>query len=324
VQDKGRFATLDGLRGVAALLVMLYHAGPKSPVAMPGGYLAVDLFFALSGFVLALAYDARLRAGLSLKDFTVNRVVRIYPMLFVGAAIGAALLPAHAGMLVMLPDFDSPQMLFPANPPMWSLLFELIINLAFAVLAMRIGPRGLVWILAASGAALCYAAFESGKALNVGAFWSTAVFGAARTIFSFTLGVALFRLRDRLKLPRRQAWQAWLLFPVLVAALMLAPADRAWWDLACVFLVLPMLLWLGTLWEVPQGKLAETLGDLSYPLYCIHAPLVWAAKKWGIDMTSMCLGLVAIAWALDRWVDRPMRTRLSALVKRRQLAPARA
>jgi peptidoglycan/LPS O-acetylase OafA/YrhL len=324
VHDKGRFATLDGLRGVAALLVMLYHAGPKSPVAMPGGYLAVDLFFALSGFVLALAYEPRLRAGLSLKDFTVGRIVRIYPMLLVGAAIGAVLLPAHAGMLVMVPDFDSPKLLFPANPPMWSLLFELLINLAFAVLALRIGPRGLLWTLATSGTVLCYAAFESGQALNVGAFWGTAVFGAARTVFSFTLGVALYRLRDRLKLGRRAAWQSWLLFPVLLGALMFAPADRAWWDLACVFVVLPMLLWLGTLWEVPNGKLAETLGDLSYPLYCIHAPLVWAGKKWGMDMATLCAAMVVAAWALDRWIDRPLRIKLALMLKARRLTPARA
>ena len=324
MNDKGRFATLDGLRGVAAILVMFYHAGPKSPVAMPGGYLAVDLFFALSGFVLALAYEPRLRAGLSLKDFTVNRIVRIYPMLLVGAAIGAALLPAHAGMLVMVPNFESPTLLFPANPPMWSLLFELLINLAFAVLALRIGPRGLLWILATSGAVLCYAAFESGQALNVGAFWSGAVFGAARTVFSFTLGVGLYRLRDRLQLRRRATWQAWLLFPVLLGALMFTPTNRAWWDLACVFMILPALLWLGTLWEVPSGKLAEGLGDLSYPLYCIHAPLVWAGKKWGIDMAMLCMAMVAAAWALDRWVDRPLRIRLALMLKARRAAPARA
>jgi peptidoglycan/LPS O-acetylase OafA/YrhL len=291
---------------------------------MPGGYLAVDLFFALSGFVLALAYEPRLRAGLSLKDFTVGRIVRIYPMLLVGAAIGAALLPAHAGMLVMVPNFESPTLLFPANPPMWSLLFELLINLAFAVLALRIGPRGLLLTLAASGAALCYAAFQSGQALNVGAFWGTAVFGAARTVFSFTLGVALYRLRGHLQLRRRATWHAWLLFPVLLGALMFAPADRAWWDLASVFVILPALLWLGTLWEVPNGKLAEGLGDLSYPLYCIHAPLVWAGKKWGIDMATLCIAMVAAAWALDRWVDRPLRIRLSLMLKARRVAPARA
>lgn len=322
MHDSGRFATLDGLRGLAAVLVMFYHAGPKAPLGMPGGYLAVDLFFALSGFVIALAYEPRFRAGLSLKDFAVNRLVRIYPMLFVGAAVGALLLPTHAGILVMLPDFDSPQALFPANPPMWSLLFELIVNFAFAALALRIGTRGLLSILAVSGAVLCYAAFASGNNLNVGALWSTAGFGVARTIFSFTLGVAFYRLRDQLKLRRREAWQAWLLFPALVGALIAAPMDRAWWDLACVFLVLPGLLWLGTVWEVRQGRLAETLGDLSYPLYCIHAPLVWAGKKWGLDMGLLFSATIAAAWTLDRWVDRPVRAKLSAMVKRRRLTPS--
>lgn len=323
MHDKGRFATLDGLRGIAALLVMFYHADTWSPVPMPGGYLAVDLFFALSGFVIALAYEPRLRAGLSLREFTVNRLVRIYPMFLAGALIGALLLPAHLGMLVMLPDFESPRLLFPANPPMWSLLFELLINIAFAVLALRVGPRGLLAILATSGAMLCHAAFASGTALNAGAFWETAVYGIARTVFSFTLGIALYRLRDWLEIGRRLAWQAWLLFPVLVATLMFAPESRAWWDLACVFLILPALLWLGTMWDLPKGKLAEALGDLSYPLYCIHAPLIWAGKKWDMDMGMLCLAMVAAAWALDRWVDRPVRARITAIMKgRRRAEPA--
>lgn len=323
MHDKGRFTTLDGLRGIAALLVMFYHAGTSSPIAMPGGYLAVDLFFALSGFVIALAYEARLRAGLSLRAFTVNRLIRIYPMFLVGALIGAILLPAHLGILVMLPDFDSPTLLFPANPPMWSLLFELMINIAFALLALRIGTRGLLMILASSGAALCYAAIDSVTGLNVGAFWKGAAFGIARTVFSFTLGIALYRLRDRLNIHRRLAWQAWLLVPVLVTALMLAPDNRAWWDLICIFLLLPALLWLGTMWDLPKGKLAETLGDLSYPLYCIHAPLIWAGNRWHLDMGMLCLAMVAAAWALGRWVDRPVRTRIAMIIKgRRPEAPA--
>jgi len=323
VHNKGRFATLDGLRGIAALLVMLYHAGTASPLAMPGGYLAVDLFFALSGFVIALAYETRLKAGLSLREFTVNRLVRIYPMFLVGAVIGALLLPAHLGILVMLPDFESPRILFPANPPMWSLLFELLINIAFAVLALRVGPRGLLTILAVSGAMLCHAAFGSDKALNVGAFWDTAAYGMARTVFSFTLGIGIYRLRNQLEIRRRLTWQAWLLFPVLIATLMFAPEDRAWWDLACVFVILPAMLWLGTLWDLPKGKVAEALGDLSYPLYCIHAPLIWAGKKWDMNMGMLCLAMVAAAWALDRWVDRPVRGKVTAIMKgRRRAVPA--
>lgn len=91
---------------------------------------------------------------------------------------------------------------------------------------------------------------------------------------------------------------------------------------ACVFLLLPALLWLDTLWEVPHGRLAEALGDLSYRLYCIHAPPVWAGKKWALDMGMLFTPMVAAAWALDRWVDRPVRLKLTALVKRRRLAPA--
>lgn len=313
MNDNRRFATLDALRGVAAILVMVFHAGKRSPVEVSGGYLAVDLFFALSGFIIALAYERRLRDGLGLLRFTRNRLTRIYPMYLAGLLLGSTLYGWSVSPFVLLPDLSSTKLL-PANVPMWSLLTELLVNVAFALLAIRLGWRGLLCILVLSGGALASFIVEDGDA-NSGAFWKDAGIGLVRTVFSFTLGVALYRLRDRLKPARRETWLAWLLLPALAALLVFAPAGRAGWDILCIFALMPALLWLGTLWELPRARLGEVLGDISFPLYCLHGPIVLILFEHGDEtqMVASFAGLIVAAWAIDRWVDRPVRARLSAI-----------
>lgn len=310
-----RFATLDGLRGVAALMVMFYHAAPFSPLAVPAGYLAVDMFFALSGLVIAHAYEGRLRGGLSPREFAWLRLARIYPMYLVGALLSAVLVGFRPASLLMIPDFSG-HWLFPSNTPMWSLLFELIVNIGFGLVALRVGWRGITAILTLSGGWLIWSALGPCGSLASCGMRDWIWLGLPRTVFSFTLGVAMFRLMGRLAIPRRTTWLGWLLLPALAGALMFKPAAAVWWELACVFVIFPALLWLGARWELPRPGLALALGNLSYPLYCIHAPLLWAAGVAGLAMAPVCVALVGAAWALDRWVDRPARTALAGLVRR--------
>jgi peptidoglycan/LPS O-acetylase OafA/YrhL len=311
-----RYATLDGLRGVAAVMVMFYHAAPTSPLAAPAGYLAVDMFFALSGLVIAQAYEKRLRGGLSPREFAWLRLARIYPMYLVGAVLGAVLVGFKPASLLMIPDFSG-HWLYPANTPMWSLLFELIVNVGFGFAALKVGWRGIAAILALSGGWLVWSALGPCGSLAGCGYKDWIWLGLPRTVFSFTLGVAMFRLMGQRTAPRRTSWLGWLLLPALAGALMFKPEAAVWWELACVFALFPALLWLGTRWELPRPAAALALGNLSYPLYCIHAPLLWAAGNAGLAMAPVCAALVAGAWALDRWVDRPARTALAGLVKRR-------
>lgn len=317
MDDTRRFSTLDALRGVAAILVMMFHAGQRSPIEVSGGYLAVDLFFALSGFVIAMAYEKRLREGLSLLRFTRNRLLRIYPMFLAGMLLGCALYGWSFRSLLMFPDFTSTKLL-PANVPMWSLLTELLVNIGFALVAIRPGWMGVICALTLSGGALATAIVWEGDA-NAGAFWGDADTGLLRTIFSFTLGVALYRLRDRMNLVRRETWLAWLLLPALAALLIVAPLHRVWWDILCIFTLMPALLWLGTLWELPRAKLGQRmgqiLGDISFPLYCLHGPIVLILLSRGTE-SEMATGFVCLlvaAWAMNRWVDRPLRAKLAAI-----------
>ena len=305
-----RFTTLDGMRGFAAIAVLFYHLHGSSVVPMSGGYLAVDFFFALSGFVICAAYEQRLRDGLTLAEFAVLRLIRVYPMYFLGTALGLAISGGSILALYPFPEFRSAYALFPSNGPMWSMFFEIVVNLVFAALALRVGRRGLALIIAGSGAVLAQAVIGHGHA-DLGAFWADAGIGLVRTVFSFSIGVAIRRARARLGRGSRTSALAWLLPPVLLATMWLAPDHRAWWDLFAIFAVMPALVWLGASWSIPASRSFRALGDLSYPLYCIQAPLVrFADGPWWVA-AAFTIAIVAVALWLDRAFDRPARAWLS-------------
>jgi len=327
VNTQHRYATLDGLRGFAAVAVMLYHGGHRSPLFMAGGYMAVDLFFALSGFVLARTYDDRLRAGLSLGQFARLRLIRIYPMFLLGMALGLAFWPGKAAALLMIPDFASGGgQLFPANVAMWSLLFELLANLAFAAWGQRIGWRWLAAIMGLSGA-LVIIGTMAGHDADLGAFARTAGFGLARTAFAFSLGVGISRFQAAQRpVVRQKTALAWLLFPILLAILAFAPAQRTAWDLASILLFLPAILWLGTRWDMAAPGLVEWLGNLSFPLYCIHQPIIAMFRDSPALILPVSLLLLGVASVLDRRLDQPLRRWLMTGLKRqaaaRRISPA--
>ncbi|MGE0829924.1 MAG: acyltransferase family protein, partial [Hyphomonadaceae bacterium] len=157
--EKERFLALDGLRGIAAVAVLLRHFGSAAgPVRLPESYLAVDLFFLLSGFVLAHAYEQRLRAGMSFWDFLKARFIRLYPLYFLGTAIGAAgafwlasrnwghaefgeMLGSLSFNLAFLPSAFHEHNPFPYNGPAWSLFYEMLASVIFALAAPLMGPR---------------------------------------------------------------------------------------------------------------------------------------------------------------------------------------
>ena len=306
------------MRGFAAIAVLLYHLHGSSPLPTPGGYLAVDFFFALSGVVIAAAYEQRLRDGLTIAEFGVRRLIRVYPMYFAGTAIGLA---AHGGTILALyplPEFRSAYALFPVNGPMWSMFFEVVINLAYAAAALHMGRRGLAAIIAVSGAILASAISGNGNA-DLGAFWATASIGLVRTMFSFAVGVAIWRARVHFGLGMRTTALAWLPPVALLATLGVNPAHRAAWDTFAIFAIMPSLVWLGACWTIPTPRSFRALGDLSYPLYCIHAPLVPFLTGSGWSIAAFGLAIVALALCLDRAVDRPARRWLGAHFDRRYL-----
>lgn len=332
MHDKDRFYSLDAIRGVAALFVLAFHYAQQNHLISFPGYLAVDLFFALSGFVIAMNYSRQMRTGLGVLAFMRLRIERLYPLWFMGGMIallhmvlrGDALhMPrwlagvAFANLLIL--PAPSRGSLFPLNLPGWSLFFELVVNLLFAAGLWRMGTRSLCGIMVVAGLALAWFAGPP-SFVDQGATWPTFFGGFPRALFSFVAGVLIFETSDRNKNKgalRRATWLA--LIPVVVAAVAIAWAPTGIWqgttELARVFVLFPLIVWLAIQWEFPavlKGP-AQWLGDLSYPVYVIHVPLMFLGDH-ARDMTgSASLGLAlygaaVVAIAIPAvWIDRAAR-----------------
>lgn len=343
--EPGRtYRTLDGLRGVAALMVVTRHAGQVFPCnPFPESFLAVDLFFLLSGFVIASAYEARLLAGQPLSAFMRIRLIRLYPLYLLGLALGLG-----AQLTSSLASGQPPDPLYlaqalvvgvfmiPAVPPLpmggstldgptWTLLPELLVNLVYAKALRRLSTR-MVWGVVAMGATGLVVSERVYGTLDGG--WWVAAFPliGARLAFSFFLGVAFFRLRPS----RRQG--RWAACGVLAAlALSLAvrpqPAWRAGYELAMVLGVFPLLTRLAVRWEPgpAAGRVFAWLGASSYAVYVLHQPMgvlagvlmarLGADPTWAAGTVFIVAAAVA-ATVADAVYDRPLRRWLS---RRREL-----
>ena len=311
------FRTLDALRGVAAVSVMLLHDDQFGASLLPGGYLAVDLFFLLSGFVIANAYSEKMSEGLSARAFLYRRAIRLWPMLALGALLGIVLHGGHAGSLMLVPNFKSPTNLFPTNPALWSLLFEVLAYTVFAFGGRKLRVPLLATIVFISAGALVLLVSRGGLLVEFGAQWQALGGGFARLGFGFAGGMLLWHLHTRAHVPARRVTSlAWAVPALFVALVMAVPSPPAGLIPLATLVLFPVLVWLALRWEAPQQWLAKRLGDLSYPLYCIHMPLLATFVHDLTSAVAMALCLPFVALALDRFVDRPARAALS-----RWLAP---
>jgi peptidoglycan/LPS O-acetylase OafA/YrhL len=346
-----QFVTLDGLRGVAAIVMLTFHAADMTLRDLaPGSYLAVDLFFVLSGFILARVYQDRFDAGMTARQFLVIRLIRLYPLYLLGTIITVVLLAIR---LALNPQLDVPGVqtlvaallflptpervapllqLYPLNFPAWSLFFELAINIGFALIARHLTDRRLGLLLGLGAILLVATAFHFGS-LSAGMAWPNIAGGAGRVVYTFFAGVAVERLWRRGRFPSI-AMPPMLGAAVVIAlfAVPLAPWRPAF-DSIVGLVVLPVLI-LACSRREPSGRTAavfSAIGAASYALYMLHAPvrdwMIAAAPRltgrefveYGIPGTLVFMVVVyAAAVAADRWVDRPVRGMLG-----RMLAPAR-
>jgi peptidoglycan/LPS O-acetylase OafA/YrhL len=278
-----RYEALDGLRGVAAIAVLMLHLVwrlGRGEAYFSHAYMAVDFFFMLSGFVIAHAYEQKLRRGMTLRKFAWLRLVRLYPLIVVGQLLGiavalhdgafvhlkAAVVASLAGLAVLPMPKWSPlefPLAFPFNPPIWSLFFELAINAIYAVWIFRATTRHL-----AIGVAVMAGLLVAGSAwLKFSTDSLPAIFlmGSLRVGFAFPAGVLLYRVRDRFKL----SVPLWALAAVLGGILVFPFASRSsLLDLSIDLIVSPLIILLGAKLQVTEreGRICGTLGNLSYPL----------------------------------------------------------
>lgn len=344
----GRFETLDAMRGVAAVLVLLGHLAFITPTINVNSQLAVDFFFVLSGFVIAKAYGRKLTAGLSVSGFLNERLIRLYPLFFLGLVFAVAkeigdiafhqpvmltplvLLRSVTLEAAMLPTWvPGRSTIFPLNPPAWSLFFEMAINIGFAFAALHLTTRRLVATVLLMGLGVLAATISKGT-IDSGFTWSSLWVGLARVGFSFPLGVLIQRLSGSMS--RRTSY--WFLFPILalgVAICLPAPAGlRGVFDAAFVLAVSPTLLIIGAMLEPPAvlRRACQWFGDLSYPLYVTHYPLAFmmafAARKAGlspwVSVAAIMVSLPCFAYVLSKSYDAPVREWLARRTPKRDLA----
>ncbi len=339
-----RYATLDGMRGVAALCVVLRHFGDLRPGEHPGpNYIAVDLFFLLSGFVLSFAYAERLAKGMSAREFMIRRIVRLYPIYAIGALLALDwagydytqhLLSTHGlalnavASLLILPSLTagySPA-LFPRLVPAWSLFFELYVaNAWFALDRGRSSEKRLREIVTWAGLVLMLAIVLS-KSLDLGAIWPRVFGGFPRTLFSFFAGVLVQRVHARR--PPRLAVPSWLVLSLflLLVELPVPAAAVPVYVTCCVFVAFPALVYWGAEAKERVPRFGALLGDVSYAVYVLHYPvllfLVEFMKQsrvypgWRIEAFYVA-GMVGLSYGVGRYYDEPVRRAITRWCVRR-------
>ena len=320
--SKPHYELLDGLRGVAALMVMWFHvfeAFATSPIdqKVNHGYMAVDFFFILSGFVIGYAYDDRWGKRMTVKDFFKRRLIRLHPMVIVGAVLGVvafciqgcvkwdgtAVPLAFVGVALLLNLFLLPVVpgtsadvrgnneMYPLNGPSWSLFFEYIGNLLYGLFIHRLGTKVLAVLVGAAGIGLT--AFAIGNLSgfgHIGVGWSmidhNLLGGFLRMFFSMSAGLLMSRLFKPMKI-RGAFWICSAAVVVLLAMPHVGGAERLWlngiYDSLCILLLFPLLVYMaasGKTTDRVTSRVCKFLGDISYPLYIVHYPFMYLYYAW--------------------------------------------
>lgn len=352
---KPHYNILDGLRGVAALTVVCYHlfeafATSHIDQRINHGYLAVDFFFLLSGFVMGYAYDDRWNT-MSVKDFIRRRLIRLHPMVVMGALIGAAMFYTQGcsvwdvtkisvGMLLlstllnalMIPvttgfEIRGVGEMYPLNGPSWSLMFEYIGNLLYALFIRRFSTRLLTVLVVLAGCGLT--AFSVwGPLGDIGAGFAMTgadmTGGSLRLLFSFSAGLLLSRVFKPVKV-RGAFWIGAVAIVTVAAIPRIGGSEHLWmngvYDAFCAVVLFPLLVYIGASGRTTDRittRICKFFGDISYPLYMVHYPFIYLYYAW-VKNENLTFGesfpgaaalvvvSVALAWLCLKFYDEPVR-----------------
>jgi peptidoglycan/LPS O-acetylase OafA/YrhL len=285
-----------------------------------------------------------------------RRVIRLYPMFVIGMLLGCVVLyyGAHSGATVYrtadilrgaalnmfyipflnsLPIYFEVGQVFPANPPAWSLFFEMLASGAFLLL-FGLGRTTLVVAVV-----LCYVTLiavgihygTGGTWVNVhtGYYTSNLLGGLPRVGFGFSLGVLLQQLmRDdtvglRIRvLIERLPYPSLLLYAAALAMFLFPRSAHGLYSLLALATVAPAIVFVGAQVRLPAGlelNLARFLGWISYPIYCLHYPFVRLVTfvrdithvPGYLLMAAGAAASLAVAMVLTRWYEEPLRAALS-------------
>lgn len=305
-QPQERLLGLDALRGIAALLVVLLHIHHQtgSLAGFDRAYLAVDLFLVLSGYVMARCYEGRMAGGMSLTTFMQARLKRLWPTIALGVVMGlgpmlgtmsvSTALTMTVLALLFIPYLSGDQPIFPASLPMWSLFFEVIANAAHHLAFRHMGTRTLVAATLACIAVMLALAPSANVGSTSDDFWM----GFPRLMGDYMAGILIWRLvGERQLIP---GIVGLILLPAALIAASLAPAGSGWVDFLFVYLCCPLIVVSGLSPLRYLQKPLVWLGDISFPLYAVHYPVLLTALRFRPPWPVLLVLALGAAWLVAR------------------------
>lgn len=354
---KPHYQILDGLRGVAAIIVVFFHL--SEPLAnshfdnvVNHGYLTVDFFFLLSGYVIGYAYDERWNK-LTIGSFLRRRFERLQPLVVLGMTLGAIgfyytdstiwplihTVPVWKLIVVMLigytilpiplsMDIRGWEEMHPLNSVGWSLFFEYIANILYALGIRKLSNKALACFVVLAGAVLLHFAVTNPNGDVTGGWTLNAIHmraGITRTIFPFFAGLLLLRIVQPTYIKNAFLWCS-----LLIAAVLFMPriggAEHLWmnglYEAFCIIIVFPLIVYIGASGVVhykTENKICKFLGNISYPLYMTHYVLVyfyvaWVSNHKGITLSEAWpyalltfSGAMVLAYTSLKLYDEPVR-----------------
>ncbi|MCD8235482.1 MAG: acyltransferase [Prevotellaceae bacterium] len=371
LSSKPRYEILDGLRGVAAIIVVAFHLFETYSEGVPfqilnHGYLAVDFFFLLSGYVIGYAYDDRWNK-MTTWTFLKRRFIRLHPMLVFGTLVGGALFylggdhpyfyhindtPWWSVVLclcvciLMIPapkylDIRGGGGLNPLNEATWSLSWEYFANVLYALVIRKLSKKALCCCVALFGVAtilLCFdidvfgvLSMRNYASYTVIGGWSLTgdqlQIGFTRLLYPFFCGLLLSRAGKRITVKNGFWWCSLFVTALLVMPRVGGSNPENYWmnglyEAVCILILFPLIVVMGAGSNVTDKRsyaVCKFLGDISYPLYVTHYPLVYVQMSWAATHKDAPLGThvllavgmfclaIFIAYASLKVYDEPVR-----------------
>ena len=369
LRSKQRYDILDGLRGVAALMVIIFHFfelysfGNPSKQIINHGYLAVDFFYVLSGFVLGYAYDDRWDK-MSYWDFYKRRLIRLHPMVIAGSLLGMCYF--FLGECINSPNIESVNPLYffltiimsilmipcPAqmdirgwgetnsfNGPNWTLTYEYIVNILYSLIFRRLHTI-IIGILTLASALLLvnltcnFDIFnvmnerESNKYTVIGGWSLTSCelcVGFTRLFYPYFAGYLVYRLKLKIRIP----YSFIICSIILITFLSMPrlekegyPIFNGIYEAIVIILIFPLVIIIGagdTTKNEILTKICKFIGELSYPIYITHYPIIYMNSAWTsfhmkdslFNKIMLSIGsffiMVFNAYSLIELYDKPVR-----------------
>jgi peptidoglycan/LPS O-acetylase OafA/YrhL len=352
---KPHYEILDGLRGVAALMVVAFHIFEAHTLnrfeqVINHGYLAVDFFFVLSGFVIGYAYDDRW-GKMTVGDFFKRRLIRLHPLVVMGMIIGAALFYVGGSaichlisdtpvwkmlvymvfsilMIPMPPSMDIRgwKEMYTLDAPSWTLFFEYIANILYALFIRKFSKKALaVLVFLAACATVHLTLTTEGDVIGGWSFTGTHLrFGFTRLIYPFFAGLLLYRMGKLIRVKHAFLWCS-LLIVIALSMPRIGGSEHVWmnglYESFCIIILFPLIVFFGASGKIKgksASRICKFLGDISFPLYITHYPIMYLYIGWIYDThytfpeafpvaLLVVATSIALAYACLKLYDEPVR-----------------